>query len=200
MELTIECQKREAGSKPRALRRAGLIPAVLYGHNGSESISLTIKAKTAEHLIRDGSVNNTLIQLNIPDLSWNGKTLLREVQTHPWKNYPYHLSFFAVGSQDSIEVEVPLHFVGEAPGVKVDGGVLDPVMTALKIQCAPNNIPDAIEIDVSGLQMGDALLVNQISLPQGVTTLNEPDQPVVTVLHSQVTAETTEDEASEASA
>ena len=200
MELTIECQKREAGSKPRALRRAGLIPAVLYGHNGSESISLTIKAKTAEHLIRDGSVNNTLIQLNIPDLSWNGKTLLREVQTHPWKNYPYHLSFFAVGSQDSIEVEVPLHFVGEAPGVKVDGGVLDPVMTALKIQCAPNNIPDAIEIDVSGLQMGDALLVNQISLPQGVTALNEPDQPVVTVLHSQVTAETTEDEASEANA
>jgi large subunit ribosomal protein L25 len=200
MELTIECQKREAGSKPRALRRAGLIPAVLYGHNGSESISLTIKAKTAEHLIRDGSVNNTLIQLNIPDLSWNGKTLLREVQTHPWKNYPYHLSFFAVGSQDSIEVEVPLHFVGEAPGVKVDGGVLDPVITAFKIQCAPNNIPDAIEIDVSGLQMGDALLVNQISLPQGVTALNEPDQPVVTVLHSQVTAETTEDEASEANA
>lgn len=194
MELTIECQKRETGSKPKALRRAGLIPAVLYGHQGAESVSLTVYAKTVKNLLKEGAVNNTLIQLNVPDLSWSGKTLLREVQKHPWKNYPYHLSFFAVGSQESIEVEIPLHFVGEAPGVKVEGGILDPVITELKVQCAPNSIPDAIEIDVSGMQLGDSLLVNQIVLPEGVTTLNDPDQPVVTVLAPQPTVEPVEGE------
>ena len=199
MELTIECQQREAGSKPKALRRSGLIPAVLYGHQGAESISLTMKAKTAEHLIKQSAVNNTLIQLNIPDISWSGKTLLREVQKHPWKNNPYHLSFFAVASQESIEVEVPLHFVGEAVGVKLEGGVLDPVITELKVKCAPDKIPDAIEIDVSGMQLGDSLLVHQIVLPEGVTTLIEPEQPVATVGASAVSAETAEDEATSAS-
>ena len=91
MELAVECQKRAEGSKPNALRRSGLIPAVLYGHKGSESSSLTIKAKTVEHLLKKHAVNNTLIDLSIPDLSWSGKTLLREVQVHPWKGYPYHL-------------------------------------------------------------------------------------------------------------
>jgi large subunit ribosomal protein L25 len=200
MEHTIECQKREDGSKPRALRRSGLIPAVLYGHKGAESLSLTINAKTAENLLKAGAVNNTLIQLNVPDLSWSGKTLLREVQLHPWKNYPYHLSFFAVGSQESIEVEVPLHFVGEAAGVKIEGGVLDPVITELKVQCAPDKIPEAIEIDISGLQIGDILLINQIILPEGVTVLNEPEQPVVIVVASAVSAESVQEEEEEAAA
>jgi large subunit ribosomal protein L25 len=85
MELTVECQKREPGSKPRALRRSGLIPANLYGHKGTESIALTVKAKTAEHLLKEASINNTLIQVNIPEIRWRGKTLLREVQTNPAK-------------------------------------------------------------------------------------------------------------------
>jgi large subunit ribosomal protein L25 len=196
MELTVECQKREAGSKPKALRRAGLIPAVLYGHQGAESVSLTVHAKTVETLLKTAVVNNTLIQLTVADNSWSGKTLLREVQTHPWKNYPYHLSFFSVASQESIEVELPLHFVGDAFGVKQEGGILDPVITELHVRCAPDKIPDAVEINVSELKLGDALLVHQIILPEGVTALNEPDQPVVTVLSPKVTAETEETEAS----
>ena len=112
MELAVECQKRAEGSKPNALRRSGMIPAVLYGHKGCESISLTIKAKTVEQLLKKRVVNNALIDLSIPELSWSGKTLLREVQVHPWKGYPYHLSFFSVASQDSLEVELSLRFVG----------------------------------------------------------------------------------------
>lgn len=194
MELTIECQKREAGSKPNALRRSGLIPAVLYGHNGTESISLTIKAKTVETMLKEAVVNNTLITLNIPDLSWNGTTLLREVQKHPWKNNTYHLSFFAVSAEDTIEANVPVHLVGEAKGVKTGGGVLDPVMTEFTVQCRSNNIPDAIEVDVSGLDIGEHLLVSQVILPEGVTTSLEPEQPVVTVLPPRVNAEVTEGE------
>ncbi len=180
MEVTVECQKRPEGSKPNALRRSGLIPAVLYGHKGAESVALTVNAKTAETLLKQATVNNTLVQVNIPDISWSGKALLREVQTHPWKSQLYHLSFFSVAAQESLDVEVPLHFVGEAVGVTA-GGVLDPVLTQLQVRCAPGSIPEAIEVDVSNLEVGNNLQVEQLVLPQGVIALNEPGDTVVTV-------------------
>ncbi|MBD1810489.1 50S ribosomal protein L25/general stress protein Ctc [Microcoleus vaginatus DQ-U2] len=189
MELTVECQKRAEGSKANALRRSGLIPAVLYGHKGSESISLTIKAKTVEHLLKKHVVNNALIDLSIPDLSWSGKTLLREVQVHPWKGYPYHLSFFSVATQDSLEVELPLRFVGEAVGVKLEGGILDTVLTQLPAKCKPDSIPEAIEVDISNLKVGDAVHIHELVLPAGVEALGEPDQVVVTVLGIQAGSE-----------
>ncbi len=96
MPVTLECQKRPEGSKPKALRRQGLVPAVLYGHKGTESIELTLPAKTAETLLKQVNVSKTVIDVSIPDLAWEGKALLQEVQSHPWRNYLYHLSFFAV--------------------------------------------------------------------------------------------------------
>jgi large subunit ribosomal protein L25 len=181
MEVTVECQKRPEGSKPKALRRSGLIPAALYGHKGTESIALTIGAKDAETLLKKATVNNTLVQVKIPDVPWSGKALIREVQTHPWKRSSvYHVSFFSVAAQESLEVVVPLHFVGEAAGVK-EGGVLDLVFTELQVQCAPENIPESIEIDVSNLQAGDSLRVQDLVLPQGVTALSEPENTVVAV-------------------
>jgi len=198
MELTIECQKREPNSKPRALRRSGLIPANLYGHSGTESISLTLDAKTVERLLKQGSVNNTLVDLNITDIPWRGKTLLREVQTHPAKGSPYHLSFFAVAGHGDTDVEVPLRFVGEATGVKQEGGILDTVMTELQVRCAPENIPDVIEINVSNLHVGDSINVENLDLPQGVTALVEPDQLIVSVLGRQGGAEQPETESESA--
>lgn len=186
MELTVECNKRPEGSKPKALRRDGLIPASLYGHNGAESISLTIGAKTVEQLLKDCSVNNTLINLSVPELSWNGKTLLREVQTHPWKPLIYHLSFFAISAQDSVEVTIPLEFVGEAAGVKSSGGILDPVITELQVKCAPDSIPENIQVDVSGLNVGDALHIKELKVPAGVTPMiTDGDRLVVSVLGRQ---------------
>jgi large subunit ribosomal protein L25 len=95
MDVTVECQKRPEGSKPRALRRSGLIPAVLYGHKGAESIALTIGAKDAETLLKKATVNNTLVQVKIPDLSWSGKALIREVQTHPGRGVQSTTSAFS---------------------------------------------------------------------------------------------------------
>ena len=194
MQVTVECQKRPEGSKPNALRRSGLIPVVLYGHKGTESLSLTMPVKKAEVLLRESSVNNTLIDLNIPEISWSGKTLLKEVQKHPWKNSLYHLSFFAVAAHGDLDIEVPLHFVGEAAGVKQEGGLLDPVLTQLQVRCAPESIPDSIEIDVSNMQVGDALHINELVLPPGVTASGEPDQVIVSVLPPQISTETTETE------
>lgn len=189
MELAVECQKRAEGSKPNALRRSGMIPAVLYGHKGSESISLTIKAKTVEQLLKKHVVNNALIDLSIPELSWTGKTLLREVQVHPWKGFPYHLSFFSVATQDSLEVEVSLSFVGEAVGVKLENGMLETVLTQIAVKCKPDSIPDAIEVDVSNLKVGDALHIHELVLPPGAEALGDPTQVVVTVLGTKASAE-----------
>lgn len=182
MELTIEAKKRPEGSKPNALRRQGQVPAVLYGHSGAESVALTVNTKEAQVLLRKAAVNNTLINVNVADLPWNGKVLVREVQTHPWRGDLYHISFFSVSSHDKIEITLPLHFTGDAVGVKQGGGLLDTVITELAVQCAPDNIPEAIEVDVSKLNVGDALHVNELNLPGGITVLGDTSQVVVSVL------------------
>ncbi len=192
MELTIECQKRPTGSKTNALRRGGRVPAVLYGHNGTESVALTIDTRSAETLVRKASLNNTLIQISVPDMPWSGKALLREVQAHPWRRDLYHLSFFSIGSQSSVEVTVPLHFVGEAVGVKQNGGTLDVVLNELEVQCAPTNVPESLEIDISHLEVGDALHVNELVLPSGVTVLGEGDRVAVSVLAPKTSQEGSE--------
>ncbi|MCF2149411.1 50S ribosomal protein L25/general stress protein Ctc [Desmonostoc muscorum LEGE 12446] len=188
MAITVECQKRPEGSKPKALRRSGAIPANLYGHKGTESISLTINAKTVERLLKRASVNNTLIDLNVTDVPWRGKALLRELQIHPAKGTPYHLSFFAVAGHGDTNVEVRLRFVGEAVGVKQEGGVLDTTVTELQVSCAPENIPEFIEIDVSNLKIGDNLHISDISFPEGVTPLAESERVLVSVLPPQINA------------
>jgi large subunit ribosomal protein L25 len=190
MEFSIDCKTRSDDSKPNALRRAGLLPAVLYGHNGTESVSLTLDAKAAETLVKKASVNNTLIQLNVTDLPWKGQTLLREVQAHPWRGDLYHLSFFSVAAQDTLQVTIPLHFVGDSVGVKQNGGTLDTVLNELEVECAPNNIPETIEIDVSKLEVGDALHVNELTLPAGVTVVGEGERVVVSVLQSRASQST----------
>jgi large subunit ribosomal protein L25 len=193
MEVTVECKQRPEGSKPGALRRSGLIPAVLYGHKGTESVSLTLGAKAAETLLKKATINNTLVQVSIPDISWNGKALLREVQTHPWKrNEVYHLSFFSVAAQDSLEVTVPLHFVGQAVGLK-SGGILDPVITELQVQCAPGDIPESIEVDVTNMEIGDSLHIRDLILPQGITPLIDPETTIVTMGGQAGTKEETEE-------
>jgi large subunit ribosomal protein L25 len=194
MELSIDCKKRDNSVNPRALRREGQIPAVLYGHDGDASVALTLNQREAEKLVRQASVNNTLIQVNVPDISWNGKALLREVQSHPWKGKLYHLSFFSIGSQESVEVVVPIHYVGDAKGVKDEGGTLDIMVSELAIRCAPNDIPEVVEIDVSNLAVGENLHISNLALPTGVEAIAETDKTLVMVAapRTVATEETTE--------
>ena len=195
MELSIECGKRTSGQKTKALRREGLLPAVLYGHNGAESVSLTVSAKEAEMLVRRASVNNTLIQVKVPEISWSGQALLREVQTHPWKNAIYHLSFFSVASQAEVEVRVPLNYTGEAEGVKNSGGTLDTILTEIQLKCPPDAIPETVDIDVSALDVGDTLQLKDLVLPAGIIAVGDPEALVVNVLAPKGGAASSEEEA-----
>jgi large subunit ribosomal protein L25 len=182
MQISLDCQKRPEGSKPRALRREGIIPATLYGHNGSESVALIVKEKDAQLLLKKASVNNTLVDVNVPHMPWNGKALIREVQSHPWKRNIYHLSFFSVAAQKHVEVSIPIKILGDAPGVKDGGGTLEEIITELKIQCSPKSIPESIDIDVSNMEIGAHLKVRDINLPDGVTAIDDPDMGVISLV------------------
>ncbi|NJK49508.1 50S ribosomal protein L25/general stress protein Ctc [Candidatus Gracilibacteria bacterium] len=188
MQLTLECKKRPEGSKPNALRRQGLIPAALYGHKGTESVSLTLDEKDAYFLLRQASVNNTLVDLKVPDISWNGKVLIKEVQAHPWKKTLYHLSFFSVASHASVEVSVPLNLIGQAPGVKL-GGVLEQMLTELTVQCAPDRIPESIDINVSDMDIGTSLQVKDLVVPEGVTIVDAAETSVLSIVAPTVATE-----------
>ncbi len=181
MNITVECKTRPEGSKPRALRREGLIPAALYGHDGANSVSLTIPAKEAQMLLRKAAVNNTLIDLKIPDMSWQGKALIREVQAHPWKRSLNHLSFFTVSAKQQVEIVVPVVVTGKAAGSK-EGGIVEQIMTELNISCSAGSIPESIEIDVSNFEIGSSLHLGEVVLPEGVSILDDPERTVLAVV------------------
>jgi large subunit ribosomal protein L25 len=181
MNISVECQSRPEGSKPRALRREGLIPAALYGHDGAKSISLTIPAKEAQLLLRDAAINNTLIDLNVPDIAWKGKALIREVQAHPWKRTLHHLSFFTVSAKQLVEIVVPIILTGKAAGTK-EGGIVDQSMTELKIACAADSIPESIEVDITNFDIGTILHVGEIVLPNGATALDDLERTAVSIV------------------
>lgn len=193
MELKIDCTQRASDEKPNRLRQEGTLPAVLYGHDGSSSIALKVSTYDAEALLRRATVNKSVVTVNVPDIPWKGKVLLREVQRHPWKNRLHHLSFFSIAAQSEIEVSMPIHFVGEAVGVANKGGTLDTVMTEIQLKCPPDAIPESLEIDVSGLDIGDALHVGDIKLPAGSSVSADPDLLVVSVLAPRTAAATAEE-------
>ena len=193
MNITVECKTRPEGSKPRALRREGLIPAALYGHNGAESVSLIMDAKEAQLLLKKAAINNTLVDLNIPDLPWKGKALIREVQAHPWKRNIHHLSFFSVSADQKVDLVVPIEIVGEAAGVK-QGGILEQNLTELKISCSGDNIPDSIEINVSNFEVGTNLSVGEVIFPEGVTVLDDAEQTVFSIIAPAKMAESISEE------
>jgi len=194
--VQFECQTRPQDSKPKVLRRQGYIPAVLYGHQGSQSLSLMAKAKDVEKLLKEASINNTLVNVTISDQSWNGKALIREVQTHPWRPDIYHISLFAVVAQESVEVVVPIHLNGEPQGVK-EGGVLDQLITELTIECPPNQIPDVIDVDVTPMEIGTTLHIGELDLPEGVTASDDPERTVLTILESRTGELATAEESAE---
>lgn len=197
MELSLNCEMRSPDAKPRALRREGLIPASLYGHDGSNSLALTVNGKDAITLLRYATVNGSIVDLSIPDKSWTGKVLIREAQMHPWRGLLYHLSFFSVANQSSVDVVVPLNFTGDAVGVTEEKGILDTVVNEMPIQCDPTTIPEVIEVDVSALKVGDILHVEDIVFPKGVKSTLDPQRTVVSVQSPTMPTASEEDSAEE---
>jgi large subunit ribosomal protein L25 len=181
MEFTVQCESRQPGAKPNAMRRSGQIPAVLYGHDGTNAVSLTVPAKTVEVLLKSVAINNSIVSVQVPSLSLDCKSLLRDVQSDPVSQNPLHLSFFSVASQSSIQVTVPIHTVGTPKGVEFGGGTLEVMLSELELSCSPTNIPETVEIEVTHLKVGDSLHVDELTLPEGAVSVGEPGRLVLSI-------------------
>jgi large subunit ribosomal protein L25 len=185
---TVEALRRDQTGKgaARSARREGRIPAVLYGH-GEESLVLSVDGRRFERLLHEISVENTLL-----DLALDGqpalKVLVREIQRHPHRDEILHVDFFHVSMQEKITLEVPVVLVGAPRGVRLHGGILDHSMRDIEVLCLPSDIPEKVEIDVSNLEIGQAVRISDLSIPN-VQILGDPERSVVGVVPPTVIEE-----------
>ena len=192
----ISATEREGRGKgaARSTRREGRIPGILYGH-GEESLALSVDAGELKKLVHSISIENTILDLDLGG-SEPYKVLIRELQRHPVRDEFVHIDFFHVAMDEKIQVEIPILLVGTPTGVKNKGGVLDHQLRELEVFCLPGNIPEKVELDVSGLDIGDSIHVSDIQLAD-VEILTELDRAVVAVLAPTV-IEVEEEAAAEA--
>jgi len=181
----------------RSLRRKGRIPAVLYGPELDGTVHLSVDAHDAELLFRSVSVENTIINLEVENGTGSAagryRTLVREVQTHPWKGSLLHVDFLRVRRGVTVDLMVPVRLVGTPVGVEM-GGVLEQVVHDLPVRCTPGSIPDAVEVDVSRLAIGDSLTVGDIELGAGVEVTVESGRTLCSLAGRRITED---DEAEE---
>jgi large subunit ribosomal protein L25 len=180
----------------RRLRAAGRIPAVLYGPK-ADSRSITVEARALQLLFQKSAAGiNTLIDLTLD----GGKevVIVKELQREPVRGTYLHADFYTVDLAQKIEVSVPVHLVGKAPGVELGGGILDHPLREIELSCLPRAIPEQIEVDVSALQLGESIHVGELSLPEGVEVLSDPELAVASVVAPRVEEEPTEEAAAAA--
>ena len=173
----------------RKLRAAGDVPAVIYGHNRAPQ-SLTINARDLDRLLARISAANTVVELSLD--GGTARTLIREIQRHPFKRQVLHVDFQELVAGEKVTVKVPLVLVGTADGVRNGGGVLDQVLYSLEIESDPSSIPNHIDVDVSAVGVGESIHVRDLTLPQGITVLDDADASVLSV---QITRAAVEDAA-----
>lgn len=179
---TITATKREGIGKgaARTARRGGRVPGILYGH-GEESVPLSVDARELKKLVHTISIENTIVDLAVQGVRQPFKVLIRELQKHPFREEMLHIDFFHVAMDEKISVEVPIVLHGIPIGVRNKGGVLDHQLRDLAIVCLPADIPERVDVDVSGLDIGDSIHVRDLVLP-GVEIETELDRSVVAVL------------------
>jgi large subunit ribosomal protein L25 len=185
MTATLHAHERESNGKggARKLRRTGKVPVIVYGH-GEETRSLAVDALELEKLLHSISVENTLVSLALPG-GGTADVLIRDLQTHPVKANVIHVDFLQIHANEAVKLQVPVRLVGTPVGVRDEGGVLDQEVHDLEVECLPGDIPEAAEVDVSGLHIGESLRVRDVSLPR-VTILTDEDQAIVTVHQPKV--------------
>ncbi|MCE5244409.1 MAG: 50S ribosomal protein L25/general stress protein Ctc [Syntrophobacteraceae bacterium] len=181
VELNVKSRSNRGKGAARSLRREERVPAILYGPK-TAPVSLSVGAKRLEKLLRDMGEESKLLQLNIEDGEAQGtrQVLIREVQVHPFRRRFLHVDFYEVPLDQAIEVAVPVEFVGEPIGVK-KGGMLNSFVRTLTVRCLPAEIPDRVQIDVAGLDLGDAIHVGALSGKVPFELVDDPTSAVVNI-------------------
>jgi large subunit ribosomal protein L25 len=162
----------------RKLRAQHRIPGVLYGHH-REPQPLVLDARELDRLIEHFATETTVVELALDGQSV--RTLIREVQRHPYKRQVLHVDFQALVAGEKVTVDIPIVLVGIPAGVRVGGGVLDQVLRELTVEVDPSEIPNHIDVDVSALELAESVHVSDLVLPAGVTVLDDSDATVCVV-------------------
>ena len=162
----------------RKLRQGGQVPGVIYGHSRQPQ-SLAINTRELERLLSQINAASTIIELSFDGTV--ARTLIREIQRHPFKRQILHVDFQELVAGEKVTVSVPLRFIGTAEGVRNAGGILEEVMHQLHIRVDPSAIPDHIDVDVTNVAIGHSLHVSDIVLPEGVAVLDEEDATICVV-------------------
>ena len=164
----------------RASRRAGRIPAIIYGDK-QDTISIDIEEREYKKIMIQSGIYSRLLDLNV---DWKSNIVLtRDIQFHPVSENPLHVDFLRIGKGSTITVSIPVSFINEelSPGLKT-GGVLNTVRFELELECPADNIPEKIEINLEGLVVGDSIKISTVELPEGVKpTITDRDFTIATI-------------------
>ncbi len=185
--IALSGQRRERLGKggARTTRRAGQIPAVLYGH-GETPVSVTIGARDFDLALRGHKGGNPIVNLSVDSKEFTA--LIRDVQYDPVTHDILHLDFQHISLTETIEVKVNVHLTGLPIGVKDAGGILEHILREVEVRCLPTAIPASIDADVSALNIGDSVHVRDLVVPN-VTILTDADSTIATVVPPTVMEE-----------
>ena len=190
LKLSAQTRSLVGRSAVNKIKSQGLVPAVIYGGHDAP-VSLTLNKREISNLLSHAVSEHVLVDLEIAD---GGKTssrlaLIQEVQHHPLKRDVLHVDFHAVRADEKLHAEIPVDTIGEPAGVKNYGGILEIAIHAIEVECLPKDLPELIQIDVSALNVGEAIHVKDIKLPAGVTARADGDLTVVRVAAPKVEVE-----------
>lgn len=171
-DVTLNAQKREGTGKgvARQLRLAGRVPAVLYGRE-FDAVHLSVDAHEAKSLFQSISTENTILALDVEGDKEPYRTLVREIQTHPWKGSLVHIDFLRIQKGVMVDVEVPIHLIGTPTGVKNGRGIVEQVIHEIAVRCIPSKIPQSIDVDISHLDVNESLHVSDVEFGEGVEVM-----------------------------
>ncbi len=206
--LTAQLKEESGKGVARKLRQQGLIPAILYGGGGkNSSLSLSLNYKDVLKIMKSDMGMGTVSQLDIQGLAEKQKrnVIFRDIQLHPVRHSILHVDLYEVAMDKNIQVEVPIALIGQAVGVKDQGGILEHHLRSLNVECLPGKIPGHIDVDISSLDLGKSIHAADLQLPDEVKVLDSPELLIASVIEpskveASVVAEAVEGEAAEGAA
>jgi large subunit ribosomal protein L25 len=189
-ELSAEPRNDQGKGASRRLRHSGKVPAILYGAH-VEPTRLALEHHKLLALVSDEKFFSSIISISVG--TQKQPVIVKDVQMHPAHNAVVHVDLQRVLENEKIRLHLPIHFKGEAsaPGVKTQGGVVSHHMADMEVVCLPKDLPEYIELDLSGMNLNDSLYLNEVKVPEGVTisALAHGANPPVVSIHSPRVAE-----------
>jgi len=183
-ELVAEFRETQGKGASRRLRHDGKVPAILYGGH-ADARTLTLNHQKLLIMLDNERFYSTILSLKVGDQAQ--AAICKDVQRHPFKNRIVHIDFQRVEENEKIRISIPLHFTGAAvsPGVKSQGGLVSHMRTETEVTCLPKDLPEFIEVDISGLSLNESIHLSQLKVPDGVTLVElAKDDVAVVAIHS----------------